>query len=1287
MKPNQPLATCGILLKQTLQIIQSFSAPLRLLLALVFCAASASADTLIWDAGNTNNGPTIDPASGAWDTDTTTNLNWNNGSSNVSWTQTSVTAGLNGATFNGPDAAAGTYQVVVDDVGQVAATNITINANGYVFSGSPLYLNRPGNAQAFVIADGKNVVISNNLAGGGSPEFLLGGNGAPSSVTFCGNLQGGYTPTFSSTDGSIVYLAGTNGSSVGNILTDLRQTNGTYNSGSAFVIGRNGGSLSQPSNATGSFTVDGPTTVLNQSSDYIYLGRNLGNGNSPWNATLTIQNGGTVNYQINGNNNNLGLTLPRNGGSGANCISRVFMYGGTLNMGPGTETSGAGGGPNPRPIFLMDGGSLPGQVATLTQTGGVINAWSGIIIGGAGATRTGGSAMITNSGGFLYIGAIGNNGIKYGANIPPTNNISLSGGTVGALGNWISSVPMTLATLNGNITFQCADSNSTPFNISLSGALTGPGGFNKSGGGVLTLTGTNNYAGATVVSNGTLVISTANFPKSGDLVLDGSGASSGLPLLSNSVPSAGQTWTMTNLTVAAGTPTIDFQFGSLPPSTTVAPIQANGNVTLTVTPNFAVDGSVIPTGTYPLIQYTGAYSGPSSMSLVYLPPGGISGYVTNIVATKTITLVINSSLTAPLTWGVGNGAWDIATSPNWRKFGVATTYHEGDSVQFDDSASGTSPIAVTLNTTVNPANVIASSVNKSYIISGPIPGPGAISGPASVTVSSGTLTLSNANTYTGGTTVTGPGQLNINYGGTGGADSAIGTGALSLNTAAKIDNTSGHSIVLNTAIPIPVNWVDDWTFVGSANLDLGLGQVTLGNSEVKLTVITNTLTVNNSITDNGLNFKLTKLGNGTLTLSNANSSFGGGLDLNAGTLNINSDGSVGSGDLSLNGGVLDNTSGAEVRLATPHNVNMLANFTFNGTTNLILAPQGGAGTFSIGGNTITVNGTGTLTTEGAFLGGNRTTTVNGTGKLIFGGDGANQNLNLIINGGTVYLNKNSGAAQNNPITINTNGSLVILNPSTTQIGNAPSVTLGGGLMDLNGDTESIGSLAFNAGILRNSAPSTASALNVTGAVTLGSASCVFDVPAVDSSLTLSSATGSGGLIVTGLGTVNLTTNGYTGDTSISNGVLVLSFPTLGTNSTVTVSTNATLGTNGVLTLNFANSETNTVGALILGGVSKPPGLYSATTDPRYIAGLGSLLVVPVSSINPIGGPILFTNLGSGTLGLSWPTNLGWILQTQTNQGIDPSSNAWFDVSGSSNITATNIAIAPTNNAYFRLRHP
>jgi autotransporter-associated beta strand protein len=90
-----------------------------------------------------------------------------------------------------------------------------------------------------------------------------------------------------------------------------------------------------------------------------------------------------------------------------------------------------------------------------------------------------------------------------------------SGGTVGALQSWSSTVPLTLDTLNGNITFQCADEWTTPYNITLSGALTGPGGLYKTGGGTLTLSGANDYAGSTVVSNGILKIVPTLAPTNG----------------------------------------------------------------------------------------------------------------------------------------------------------------------------------------------------------------------------------------------------------------------------------------------------------------------------------------------------------------------------------------------------------------------------------------------------------------------------------------------------------------------------------------------------------------------------------------------------------------------------------------------------------------------------------------------------------------------------------------------------------------------------------------------------
>ena len=201
----------------------------------------------------------------------------------------------------------------------------------------------------------------------------------------------------------------------------------------------------------------------------------------------------------------------------------------------------------------------------------------------------------------------------------------------------------------------------------------------------------------------------------------------------------------------------------------------------------------------------------------------------------------------------------------------------------------------------------------------------------------------------------------------------------------------------------------------------------------------------------------------------------------------------------------------------------------------------------------------------------------------------------------------------------------------------------------------------------------------------------FDVASGDAELDINgNITGAGSLVKTGQGLVNLMgTNSYTGNTTISDGALTINGEYLASTSTVTVNTNATLGTNGVLNLNFSDSGTNTVGALVLGGVSKPAGgVYNATTDPLYLAGLGSLLVV--TPINPLPGTIQF-NLSGSTLALSWPTNLGWILQSQTNAlnvGLVTNSSAWFNVPGSELVTSTNMPIHPANGSvFYRMVHP
>jgi autotransporter-associated beta strand protein len=1259
-------------------------------MALFSIATTGSGAVLFWDAGNTNNGAVIDSGSGSWNIDTTTNLNWNNGSANVNWTQTSTVVGLNGATFTGPDAPDGTYQVTVDG-GQVAVTNLTINASGYAFSGSPIYLNLA--TPLFLIADGKSVVISNNVTGNNSTsEFRLGTNGAPATVTLLGTFTG-FQPLFSSTNGSIFYLGGSGSNpeysdGTAHVNADVRMTNGIWNSSGAFVIGRQRPGQTQPLNATGSFTVDGPTTVFNQNSDYLSLGRD-----SVWNATLIIQNGATLNDQISTANNNPGIGLPRPGSVGANNQSWLKMYGGTLNM-------GSAGVVNPMPIYLQDGGSSPGQISVLTQTGGVINAWGGIVMGGASATRTGGSAFVTNSGGYLYLGAKGGDGLRAGANLPPTNRIVFSGGTVGALQSWNSPLPITLDTLNGNITFQCADPGLNPLNITLSGALTGPGGFNKTGGGQLTLLGVNSYVGSTVVSNGVLQLTTAiTASTNGPVTLDGS---AGSPDLMLKVSNQGHFWSVGTMSFASGSPTLDIQYSQVTPSTTVAAIQVNGDLNFTAMPNVVItNASALALGTYPLIKYTGNSSGTAPTTVTLPTSGYCSGYVSNSATAKTFFLVITqSTFSTALVWKTGDGNWDF-TSFNWKKSAnPSIQYSDGNLVQFDDSSPSTN-IVVTLNTTVSPTDVSFNNLTNAFTIVGN--GNLATSSGGNLElVGGGTVTLATTNTYTGGTIVSVGSLLNINSGGNGGG-TPIGTGPLTLNANARLGTTAGSAIALQ--YPVPEQWNGNFSYVGTNDLNMGSGAVTL-TENTTVNVVTNNLTIGGAINDNGNSKQVIKTGNGTLTLAAGNN--WGGLQLQAGQLNLNSAGAAGFGAVTITGGSIDNTSSADVTLGAGayHFSGIPAGgiFTFFGTTNLNL----GAGSIDANNGGLVLNVVSNVfRTEGDINGGNSVVTKTGNGTWQLAGVGPNNSVVVTVNRGELDLARDAGRSigtggggsygGSHGLVVTSNALAVITGGSGSQIaaGNYVEVILDSGGLDLNGHDQGLDMIGMTNGVLRNSAAGSSPTVTIIGtagthptnAITLSGANCQFDVPTVDANLNVNSVVNGGGTLVkTGLGTVTLLqSNTYRGNITVSNGTLSVSYPDITNSATVTVSTNSVLGNNGVLNLNFANAETNVVAALILGGISKPAGVYTATTDPLYISGSGSLQVVPQATINPNPGAILLSGSGA-VLGLSWPTNAGWILQS--NSVSLTATNFWFAYPNSTNLTNVSIPIDSTStNVFYRLLRP
>ena len=132
-----------------------------------------------------------------------------------------------------------------------------------------------------------------------------------------------------------------------------------------------------------------------------------------------------------------------------------------------------------------------------------------------GTTISGGTAMnpsvifATNSTG----SALGNGGVSIGAN--STLQIGAAGG--GATG--AVSGPITFTSSSASLNFSLST------NTTFSNGITGPGAVNQIGTGTLTLSGTNNYSGATIASAGTLTDAADGSFSSSALLAVKSGAS------------------------------------------------------------------------------------------------------------------------------------------------------------------------------------------------------------------------------------------------------------------------------------------------------------------------------------------------------------------------------------------------------------------------------------------------------------------------------------------------------------------------------------------------------------------------------------------------------------------------------------------------------------------------------------------------------------------------------------------------------------------------------------------
>jgi hypothetical protein len=148
----------------------------------------------------------------------------------------------------------------------------------------------------------------------------------------------------------------------------------------------------------------------------------------------------------------------------------------------------------------------------------------------------------------------------------------------------------------------------------------------------------------------------------------------------------------------------------------------------------------------------------------------------------------------------------------------------------------------------------------------------------------------------------------------------------------------------------------------------------------------------------------------------------------------------------------------------------------------------------------------------------------------------------------------------------------------------------------------------------------------------------------------------------------------------------------GTDPGLTVNGSLALGGANAFVVNgapLANGQYNLIYAS--GGITDPTGYPAVTGTAIGPASQGSIsvsgnnVVLTVSSVNVNAPPIQFS-LNGKVLTLSWPTNSGWTLQSNSINVAVPGD--WFSIPGSSSATTFPINISTaTTNVFYRLYLP
>ncbi|MGD0390102.1 MAG: autotransporter-associated beta strand repeat-containing protein, partial [Tepidisphaeraceae bacterium] len=346
-------------------------------------------------------------------------------------------------------------------------------------------------------------------------------------------------------------------------------------------------------------------------------------------------------------------------------------------------------------------------------------------------------------------------------------------------------------------------SNTSTWSLSAANTFTGP---TTIVGGTVSLTGSGSVSSSSSINvnggtldvtgtSGTYAIGSAQTllgqdPISGHAV-NGALNVNGILSLGQVAHSSAATMTIAGAVTLGSTATSNFDLFNTTGSADLLKIGATGTGALTA--NGALDvaegngfsGTFAAGEAWDLLSFGSEAGTFSSITLPTLSPS-LLWNTSQLYTNGTISIINNGP--PNLSWDNAGGSspddgqtWDISHSNNWNNSTAATMYTDGALVTLNDTNNGN--YAVTLSTTVSPGSVTVNNSSGNYTISGS----GSIAGTTSLTkLGIGTLAISTANTYSGGTFVN-AGTLLINPTASPGTNSALPSGrSVSIATGAAL---------------------------------------------------------------------------------------------------------------------------------------------------------------------------------------------------------------------------------------------------------------------------------------------------------------------------------------------------------------------------------------------------------------------------------------------------------------------------------------------------------------------